>query len=195
MPKSSNPVFMQNTPLFRQISSSHIATGLAVLLFDVVFYWSAFRPLEVREQEAVTTIATLEEHLSQRSKTVAQLRSVVERAATARSTGDKLIDKITIGRQVAFSTLVAELDVAANKAGIEGRDRTYDIEPIEDSEELRIVRINTNFQGRYENVVRFLNLIDRSEKFLIIESLGASPLATSGSLQVTMRIDTFVRDL
>ena len=186
---------MQNTPLFRQISSSHIATGLAVLLFDVVFYWSAFRPLEVREQEAVTTITTLEERLSQRRKTVAQLRSVVERAATARSTGDKLIDKITTGRQVAFSTLVSELDDAANKAGIEGRDRTYDIEPIEGAEELRIVRINTNFRGRYENVVRFLNLIDRSEKFLIIESLGASPLSTSENLQVTMRIDTFVRDL
>ena len=55
--------------------------------------------------------------------------------------------------------------------------------------------MNANFRGRYENVVRFLNLIDRSETFLIIESLGASPRSDSDDLQITMRIDTFVRDL
>ena len=186
----------QSAPWSRRISPTHIATSLAVLLlFDVAFYLFAVRPLDAREEETIAAITALEAQVKQRSEAVEQLRVVVEKVETARSTGDGLIEDITIRRQVAFSTLVAELDAAATEAEIEDRDRTYDIEPVEGTDEYGIVRMNAHFRGEYENIVRFLNLIDRSEQFLIIESLGASPLSDSADLQVTMRIDTFVREL
>ena len=196
MTSNFNAAPSQSAPWSRRISPTHIAAGLAVLLLcDLGFYWFAVRPLDAREAETVAAIAALEQQVKQRGDAVEQLRVVVEKVETARSTGDGLIEDITIRRQVAFSTLVTELDAAATKAEIEDRDRTYDIEPVEGTEEYGTVRMNANFRGRYENIVRFLNLIDRSEQFLIIESLGASPRSDSADLQVTMRIDTFVREL
>ena len=170
--------------------------GLSLLvLFNLGFYWLAFRPLEMQEQKIIALIKTLEKQVEQHSRTVAQLRSAAKKIELARSAGKEIIEKITIGRQVAFSILVSELDTAATKAGIEDRDRTYDIEPIEGASRYGVVSMNANFRGDYENIVRFLNLLDRSDRFFIIESLGASPRSDSRDLQVTMRIDTFVRDL
>ena len=186
----------QNAPWSRRISPTHIAAGLGVLLlFDLAFYLFAVRPLDAREEETIAAVATLETQVKQRGAATEQLRDVVVKVETARSTGDGLIEDITIRRQIAFSTLVVELDAAASGAQIEDRDRTYDIEPVDGTEDYGIIRMNANFRGRYKNIVRFLNLIDRSEQFVIIESLGASPRSESADLQVTMRIDTFVRDL
>ena len=186
----------QNAPWSRRVSPKHIAAALGgLLLFDLAFYLFAVRPLDAREAQTIAAIAALEAQVKQRGARTEQLRVVVGKVETARSTGDGLIEDITIRRQIAFSTLVVELDAAATEAKIEDRDRTYDIEPVEGTEDYGIVRMNANFRGQYENIVRFLNLIDRSEQFLIIESLGASPRSDSADLQVTMRIDTFVRDL
>ncbi len=196
MTSNFNTTPAQNAPWSRRISHTHIAVALGVLLlFDLAFYLFAVRPLDAREEETIAAIAALEQQLEQRGEAAEQLRDVVGKVETARSTGDELIEDITIRRQITFSTLVIELNAAATEAKIEDRDRTYDIEPVEGTEDYGIVRMNANFRGSYENIVRFLNLIDRSEQFLIIESLGASPRSESADLQVTMRIDTFVRDL
>ena len=57
-----------------------------------------------------------------------------------------------------------------------------------------MVSISANFRGEYENLVKLLNLLDRSEKFLIVERLAAAP-REEGGLQITMRVDAFVRNL
>ncbi|MBG99774.1 MAG: hypothetical protein CMN58_05460 [Solibacterales bacterium] len=196
MTNNSDSASLQNVPLSRRISVAHVTLALtALLLFDGVFYWFAVHPLDARKQEVITAIKVLEKQVRQRVETVEHVNSAIKRIESARLIGSNLMKNITVSRQVAFSTLVTELDAAANRAEIENRDRTYNIEPVEGTSGYGIVRVNANFRGRYENVVRFLNLIDRSETFLIIESLGASPRSDSDDLQITMRIDTFVRDL
>jgi hypothetical protein len=58
-----------------------------------------------------------------------------------------------------------------------------------------MLTITSNYRGQYDKLVKFLNQLDRSERFLIIESLGATPRAESNDLQFTLKIDTFVREL
>ena len=163
--------------------------------FDAGFYVFAVSPLDVREQEILARIEASQRQLGQKQEGLEKLRIVAEKVEKARTAGDELLDQITIERRVTFSTLVIELDGAAAEAGIQDRDRVYDMEPIDGTEKYGIVSINANFRGEYEKLVKFLNRIDRSERFLIIESLGASPRADSPDIQITMRIDTFVRDL
>jgi hypothetical protein len=43
--------------------------------------------------------------------------------------------------------------------------------------------------------VRFLNQIDRSEQFLIIDSLAATPQTDSEQLQFMMRFNTLLREM
>ena len=198
MTSNSNGAKTSVTPrsILRRISRVHVLGALGVLAaFDVLFYVFAVSPLDAREQQILARIEAREQQLEQKTGQLEQLRIVAEKVETARTAGDELLHQITIERRVTFSTLVTELDGAAAEAGIQDRDRVYDMEAIEGTEQYRIVSINANFRGEYEKLVNFLNRIDRSERFLIIGSLGASPRSDSSELQVTMRIDTFIRDL
>ena len=110
----------------------------------------------------------------------------------------KLLESITLPRRTAFSTIVSELDQAGKKAGVELRDRALIVDPIDGSDTLSMLTVTQGLEGSYENLVRFLNLLDRSQHFLIVESLGAAPQQTgaqqSAVLAVTLRLDTFVRE-
>jgi len=193
---SSSGVSGAARSFFRRITKVHVLAVLGVLAaFDLLFYVFAVSSLDAREQEMLARIGAFEQQVEQKTKGLEELRLVAGKVEKARTAGDELLDQITIERRVMFSTLVTELDGAAAEAGIQDRDRVYDMEPIDGTEVYGIVSINANFRGEYEKLVNFLHRIDRSERFLIIESLGASPRSDSSELQVTMRIDTFVRDL
>ena len=180
----------------RRVTRTQVCVALGlILLFDLVFYFFAVKPLSAREQKKRTSISILSQQAKQRTEQVAKLKMVVDKVEQARSEGDKLIEEITLVRRTTFSTLVAELDSAARESGVEPREGAYDVQPIEGAEHYGMVTISANFRGRYENLVKFLNRLDRSENFLIIESLGAAPRADSEELNVTMKIDTFVREL
>jgi type IV pilus assembly protein PilO len=52
------------------------------------------------------------------------------------------------------------------------------------------------FEGTYASLTKFINLVDKSPRFMIIESLqAAAPQQQGGqSLNVTLKIDTFVKE-
>ena len=41
---------------------------------------------------------------------------------------------------------------------------------------------------------KFVNLIDKSDRFLIIENMSAAPQQTGQNLNVQIKIDTFMRE-
>ena len=56
--------------------------------------------------------------------------------------------------------------------------------------------ISAAYEGNYASLTKFVNLLDKSPRFLIIESLMAAPQqSTNGDLlSVTIKLDTFVRE-
>ena len=174
----------------------HMLAALAVLLaFDVVFYLFAVRPLGAREEEQRILLRTLLQQQKQKTEELERLRVVVVKVEKARVEGDELINQLTLARNSTYSRLVAELDAAADEAGLESRERAYDPDPIEGAEEYGAITVTASFRGRYEQLVNLLHRLDHSEEFLIIGALGATPRSDTNDLQITMRIDTFVRDL
>lgn len=182
--------------LLRRIQPIHVCVLLGlILLFDFAFYFFAVRPLSTREREKRLFVSTLSKQVESKSKQIEKLRKVVANVEEAREQGDKLIKEITMIRRTAFSALVMELDTAAQRSGVEAHERAYDIQPIKGTERYGMVTISANFRGRYANLVKLLNRLDRSENFLIIESLAAASRANSEELHIKMKINTFVREL
>jgi hypothetical protein len=75
-------------------------------------------------------------------------------------------------------------------------------ETVEGSDTLGMVTIQAGFEGPYANLTKLINLLDRSPRFLIIENMqanapqgpgGAPASAQAGQLNVTLKIDAFVR--
>ncbi len=182
--------------LLRKIPHRQVLIGLGVLAaFDLLFWAFAVRPTAQREADQRTRVQILERQIEEKSAAVEQLREAARRVGSARGEGDKLTAELTFERRTTFSNLMRELGEDASQAQVEVREVSFNSDEIAGNADYGMVSINANFRGQYANLVRFLNMLDRSERFLIIERLGAFPREDTGDLQITMRIDTFMRDL
>lgn len=184
------------TPLLRRIPKKYVLATVGVLfVFDLVFYLVAIEPLGRREAEQQALLGALSRQIAAKKTAVEQLQLVVSKVEKARGEGDGLLEGITLPRRAGFSMLLTELQEAAAKAGIDTREGNFDIEPIEGTEEYGMIAVSANFRGEYQNLVRFLNQLDRSDQFLIIDSLAATPRTDSNELQFTMRFNTLLREI
>jgi type IV pilus assembly protein PilO len=57
-----------------------------------------------------------------------------------------------------------------------------------------MMSITAGYEGSYSNLQKFVSLLDKSPRFLIIESLVASPQQGSPVLNVSLKLDAFVNE-
>ena len=173
----------------------NVKIGLAALaLLDLVFYLFAIGPLSQSDREKRLLVESLRRQAGEQSGRVEKLAAIVSKVETARTQGDSMLVEITLPRRTAFSAIVSEIDQASRQSSVELRERGFNVEPVEGSDTLSMMIVTAGLEGTYDNLVRFLNLLDKSEKFLIIESLGAAPQQTGNLLSITLKLDAFVRE-
>ena len=183
---------------YRRFPPRSVLLALALLgLCDLGFYLAAVRPAAREEHERAARNADLVNRIQEARRSVQPVLEAAEKIDTAESEGSQLVQEIALPRRSAFSALLTELGDASKAAGVEIRETSYAVEPIEGSENYGILAVNANFRGRYENLVQFLFRLDGSDVFFIIGSLGATPRdeGDPNLLQINMRFDTLVRDL
>ncbi len=125
---------------------------------------------------------------------VARSKSMATKVDTARSQAGRFIDMYMTPRRNTYSTILGDLDRMAASAGIKTRERAITRDAVEGSSSLSMLTVTAGFEGAYPNLLKFMNMLDQSPRFLIVERLQAAPLANSQNLQVTVKLNTFVRD-
>jgi hypothetical protein len=95
-----------------------------------------------------------------------------------------------------YSTVSAELDELAAKAGLRLDSRSFKPKPVK-GRDLTELAIDAQVIGDYRGVVRFLNGLQRSKNFYAVEGLSAHSASQApggrGALQVTVHIKTYFR--
>jgi type IV pilus assembly protein PilO len=71
---------------------------------------------------------------------------------------------------------------------------TFSLDPVQGSEDLDMMTVTLTLEGNYGQLMKFVNMLDRSPKFLIIETLTVTPRAKSDILSVGVKLDSFVKD-
>jgi type IV pilus assembly protein PilO len=171
--------------LMRVILGSLLAANLVVTLV-------VFQPWSASAEELVLKQRELEQQLSRAEARLAQTRSLAAKVEQARREGDEFLARYTTDRQSMSSIIYAELERAARDAGVKPRPLSIQVEEVEGSQTLHQMTITAAYEGSYANLTRFVNLVDKSPRFLIIEQMVASP-QQSGALNVSFKLDTFVR--
>ena len=170
-----------------------IALG-ALLVATIAAAWIVMYPPGGSASEVGQQLATLEAQAAAKRALLASTRQHVAAVELGRREGDQFLNQYFLTRRTAYSTLISELVDAADNAKIKPKEHAYATEPIEGSDSLSMMSITANYEGTYANLMRFVHEIDRSPRLLIIEALNAAPQATGGTLNISMKIDTFVRD-
>jgi len=169
------------------------ATG--VLLFaNLAAAVLAFHPFGGSAADLERKVALLQRDVQQKQLLLNQKRGIAAKIENARLEGDRFMASAFVSRRAASSTIVSELVNAAKQVGMRPREHSFVFEPVEGSNTLSMMTITGNYEGSYADLVQFVNLLDRSPRFLIIEFLQASPQSSGGMLNVSMKLNTFVRE-
>jgi hypothetical protein len=174
-----------------------VRAGLAVLvLANVAAALMAFKPWGGSAEDLAREQEGLQSQLTSMHTRLDKTKALVAKAERARTEGDGFLAEYTTNRRTTFSTIFAELDHVAKEAGIEPRPVSYELDPVEGSDTLSQMNISAAYEGSYASLTKFVNLLDRSPRFLIIESLMAAPQQSNAGdlLSVSIKLDTFVRE-
>lgn len=170
-----------------------VVLGVLVLV-NLVAAAIVFKPWGGSAEDLERELAALRQEVAQRRKSVEGLRSLAAKVETARKEADQFVEGYFMDRRTTSSTVLGELDKMAQKAGIRQKESSYLFEPVEGSDNLSMMTINANYEGTYADLMHFVNLIDRSARLLIVHDLQAAPQQSGLTLNVTMKLNTFVRE-
>jgi len=168
----------------------------ALVLANVVAALIVFKPWGGSAEDLARQQQDSRQQLTTMQARLAKTKALVAKAQRARKEGDQFLTEYTTDRRTTFSTIAAELERASQDAGIKPRPASYELEPVEGSDTLYQMSITAAYEGSYANLTKFMNLLDKSPRFLIIESLMAAPQQTNAGdlLSISIKLDTFVRE-
>ena len=171
-----------------------VRAGLGVLLAaNLVAAVFAFHPFGGSPEDLAREMQSKQRDLAQQLQRLDRTHGLVGKVRDAKVEGDKFLDECTMNRRTAFSTVLRDVDKMAVDSGMKPKESAYSLEPVEGSDTIQRLTISQNFEGSYESLTKLINMLDKSARFLIIESLQAQP-QSNGSLSLTLKLDTFVRE-
>jgi hypothetical protein len=170
-----------------------LALGVLVAANLVAAYF-VVRPIGGSAQELSEQALEMHSQIRQQQGVLERTRVLVSKIESGRGEGDRFMGSYFLPRRPAYSAIVGELSDLASQAKITPRDSAWALEPVEGSDTLDMLQISANFEGTYPDLVHFINLLDKSDRLLIIESLNATPQQSGGRLNVMLKLDTFVQE-
>jgi len=171
-----------------------VRAGLGVLLAaNLAAAVFAFHPFGGSPEDLAREMQSKQRDLAQQLQHLERTRALMGKVQEAKIEGDRFLDDCTMNRRTAFSTVLRDVDKMAVDSGMRPKDSAYSLDPVDGSDTIQRLTISQNFEGSYESLTKLINMLDKSPRFLIIESLQAQPQA-NGSLSLTLKLDTFVRE-
>jgi Tfp pilus assembly protein PilO len=186
-----------NMPLNLKDPRVLVRAALGVLvLANIVAALMAFKPWGGSAEDLARGQVDLQQQLTSLQARLEKTKALVTKAERARQEGDGFLAEYTTDRRTTFSTITAELERVAREAGIQPRPASYELDQVEGSDTLYQMTISAAYEGSYASLTKFVNLLDKSPRFLIIESLMAAPQQSNVGdlLSVSIKLDTFVRE-
>jgi Tfp pilus assembly protein PilO len=164
-----------------------------LLLANVAAAIIAFKPFGGGADDLERQEASLQQQLAAMRKRIDADKALVDKMQNARKDKDQFLAKYVADERLGASTLFEELNRIATEAGVKQLPVTFNQQDIEGSDTFKMFTVTEGYEGSYASLAKFINLVDKSPHFLIIESLNtAAPQQGTGALNVQLKIDTFV---
>ena len=165
------------------LAANLVAAGFAFNLFG--------SSPEALSQELVLANARLQASQSR----LVRSRLLTSNIGRGKAESDTFLATYFTNRRTTYSTIISEITETAKTAGMKTQEgQIAPLDPIEGSDDLSMMTISINFEGTFTQFVKFVNLLDRSPRFLIIESMQVSPQPKGDVLNTNLKLHVFIKD-
>jgi type IV pilus assembly protein PilO len=141
------------------------------------------------------SLVAAEARLQMDQARLARSRVLASSIGRGKTESDTFLATYFTSRRTTYSTIIGEINETAKTAGMKEQEGTIaPLDPIEGSDDLSMMTISINFEGSFAQFVKFVNMLDRSPRFLIIESLQATPQPKGDVLNTNLKLHVFVKE-
>jgi type IV pilus assembly protein PilO len=165
-----------------------------LLLVNLAMAAVAFHPFGGSAEDLAKQQAGKEAQLAALNQRIRNTKQLVDKVQVARQAGDEFLNKYFMDRRSTTSDILSELQRIATDSGISLEMQNFQFEEIEGSDTMNMLVMQVGCEGTYQNLTKFVSLLDKSPRFLIIEHIQAAAVQNGQKLNVTFKIDTFTID-
>ncbi len=155
----------------------------------------AFHLFGTSTEQMIRDLEGTRAQLAAETAKLTRSRLLAGKVETGREEGGKFLASYMSSRKTTYSTVIGEITDLSKQAGMKMKEANIaPLDPIDGSADIDMMTISVNFEGTYPQLVKLVNLMDRSKRFLIIESLTAAPQPNGNVINVAIKLNTFVKD-
>ena len=170
-----------------------LVVGL-LLAANVVAAYFVIRPMGGSPQELRQQASDMRTQIAQKRRVLNRTHDLASKIETGRGEGDHFMGQYFLPRRSAYSMIMADLNDLANQAKVTPKESAFAVEPVDGSDTLLMMQVSANYETTYQDLIHFVNLLDKSERMLVVESLNATPQQGGSKLNVMLKLDTFVTE-
>lgn len=178
----------------RLYARRHWIYGLlaTLLVLDAGVYFGWIRSSAMLGGIEPGQVAQLEELVAKQAAEVARLRRVRSQAPQLAPQLERFVTERFLPVRTGFSQVAEELEEAASPAGVRLGRVSYETEREREDPALERIAITSSVEGRYANLLRYLEELERSPHFYLIDELSVVG-TQSGEVRLEMRLATYFR--
>jgi Tfp pilus assembly protein PilO len=166
-----------------------VQAGLLVLLvINGVLGFFVFRPNALQRGE-LQRLRIEERDLNQ---TVTRLKQIQSSLVESARRGDEFYNVKFLPASTGFATIMEEVEKIATASGIKTGSVSFSPHEVKDRAEIEAVEIDTSVDGEYSKMVRFINQLEQSQLFFIIDSLGVGSSEKKG-VRLSVKLVTYFK--
>jgi Tfp pilus assembly protein PilO len=165
---------------------------LGLLLIDGLFFFFSFRPMGTSFTQQNEDLKALREDAKNKREIVDKLRKTESTLTESSRLGEQFYERRFLPAETGFGTIMEEVDRLANSNGVHKGAVSYGLSQVKDRPDLERISIDTVVEGEYSKIVRFVNQLEQSHLFLIVDSLGVSS-GKGKTVTVSVKVITLFR--
>lgn len=167
---------------------------IVLALANVAVFFILVRPIGGTAADLAERLEQTRRQVRSQQTEVIRLKALLAKIEKARASQDQFVKAYFMDRRTTSSTILTELQSSASSSGLKPREHAFVIDPVEGSDTLSMMTITANYEGSYGDLIKFVNLLDRSKRFLIIDNIQAAPMQQAGVLAARFKLNTFIRE-
>ena len=170
-----------------------VAIGALAFMNAVVLYLYLFPPGGSRRDLVAESEGIRHEIAATRAKAT-RLKTVSGKVQTGSSQSSDFESRYVLPERLAYGILISEIQRMVKESGLTERDATYNKEPIEGTPDLTLLTSAANYEGKYENLKKFLYELDHSPLLIMVDTVQAAPQQKGDQINTNIRFQTVIRD-
>lgn len=164
------------------------AVLLVLLAVNGVLAFFAFQPASFQAAD----LEKLKNERRARRETVDRYRKIEVSLVESAKQGDQFYEVQFLPASTGFATIMEEFDKVAVSNGVRKGPVSYTTSPLKDRPGLESVIIDTAIDGEYAKIVRFINQLEQSKLFFIVDSLSVGSGQTKG-VRLSIKLATYFK--